>query len=125
MMMMVVIMMMIIIIITITIIKHAEFQQYGEQIENIVSTCSIMEKENYMNIHGGVCGQIHCNVRKKALAKLDDEHWCEYVTKPVETIHEYKVTLLWNQQVKTDRTRHNNKPDTMYRSVYEQFNFRN
>ena len=29
----------------------------------------------------------------------------------VETIHEDKFTILWNQQVRTDRTVANNKPD--------------
>jgi hypothetical protein len=39
-----------IIIIIIIIIKHAEFQQYEEKIENIVSECSITAKEKYMKI---------------------------------------------------------------------------
>jgi len=68
-----------------------------------------------MKIHDDVYAQIHFNVRKKVLAKLDDEHWHGQVPKPAETSHEYKVTLLCNQQVKTDRTQHNNKPETMYR----------
>ena len=71
----IIIMMMIIII----IIIHAEFEQYDEQTENIVSTCSIMEKENCMKIYDGVCSQIHFNVRKKVLAKPDDEHWYGHV----------------------------------------------
>ena len=41
--------------------------------------------------------------------KLDNEH--DHVPKPVETRHEGKVTILWNQQVRTDRTIRNNKPD--------------
>jgi hypothetical protein len=93
---------------------HADFQQYDEKIENILLTDSIMEKEKYMKIHDGVCAQIHSNVRKKVLAKPDDEKWHEHVPKPVGTSHEYKVNVLWNQQVKTDRTHHNNKPDIMY-----------
>jgi hypothetical protein len=74
-----------------------------------------MGKEKYTKINDGLCTQIHFNVRKKVLAKLDDEQWYEHIPKPVETSHEYKVPVLWNQQVKTDRTRHNNKPDIMYR----------
>jgi hypothetical protein len=38
-----------------------------------------MEKENCMKIYDGVCSQIHFNVRKKVLAKLDDEHWYGHV----------------------------------------------
>jgi hypothetical protein len=32
-----------------------------------------------------------------------------------EASHEGKVTILWNQQMRTDRTIPNNKPDTINR----------
>ena len=35
--------------------------------------------------------------------------------KSVETSHEGKVTILWNQQVRTDRTIPNDKPDIIIR----------
>ena len=35
--------------------------------------------------------------------------------KSVETSQGGKVTLLWNQQVQTDRTKPNNKPDIIIR----------
>jgi len=35
--------------------------------------------------------------------------------KPVETSHEGKVTILWNQQVRTDGTIPNNKPEIIIR----------
>jgi hypothetical protein len=41
--------------------------------------------------------------------KLDNTHWYGHVPKPVEKIHEGKVTIVWNQQVRTDRTFANNK----------------
>jgi hypothetical protein len=31
--------------------------------------------------------------------KLDKEHWYDHVPKSVETSHEGKVIILWNQQV--------------------------
>jgi len=31
--------------------------------------------------------------------KLEDEHWYDHVTKSVETSHEGKITVLWNQRV--------------------------
>jgi hypothetical protein len=73
-----------------------------------------MAEEKYMLIHDGLCSQIHFNVRKKLLEKVEDKQWYEHVPKLVETSHEYKVTVLWNQQVTTDRTRHDNEPDIMY-----------
>ena len=50
------------------------------------------------------CAQLHFNIYKKIRVKLDKQH-CQ----------EGKVTILWNQQVKTDRTIPNNKPDITIR----------
>jgi hypothetical protein len=45
--------------------------------------------------------------------KLDNKHWYDHVPKSVETSHEFKFTILWIQQVRTDRTI--NKQDTIIR----------
>jgi hypothetical protein len=46
---------------------------------------------------------------------LDKKHWYEHVPKSVATTQGGKVTILWNQQVQTDRTIPNNKPDIIIR----------
>jgi hypothetical protein len=51
------------------------------------------------------------NICKELRVKLDSELWYEHVPTPVETSQVRKVTILWNQQVQTDRTIPNNKPD--------------
>ena len=43
------------------------------------------------------------------------KHLYEHVPKSVETSQVGKVTVLWNQQVQTDRTVPNNKPDIIIR----------
>ena len=43
--------------------------------------------------------------------QLDKKHWYEHVPKPVVTPQGGKMTILWNQQVQTDRTLPTNKPD--------------
>ena len=43
------------------------------------------------------------------------KHGYEHVPKSVETSQGGKVTILWNQQVKIDRTIPNNKPDIIIR----------
>jgi hypothetical protein len=43
------------------------------------------------------------------------KHWYEHVPKSVETGQGGSVTILWNQQVQTDRTIPNNKPDIIIR----------
>jgi hypothetical protein len=47
--------------------------------------------------------------------KLHSEFWHEHVPKSVETSKVGKVIILWNQQVQTDRTIPNNKPDIIIR----------
>jgi len=46
---------------------------------------------------------------------IGQKHWYEHVPKSGETSQGGKVTILWNQQVQTDRTIPNNKPDIIIR----------
>ena len=46
---------------------------------------------------------------------MDKEPWYEHVPKSVEKSRGGKVTILWNQQVQTDRTIPNNKPGIIIR----------
>ena len=45
----------------------------------------------------------------------NNKYWYEHVPKSVETSQGSKVTILWNQQVQTDRTIPNNKPEIIIR----------
>jgi hypothetical protein len=47
--------------------------------------------------------------------KLDNKHLYDRAPKSAETSHEVKVTILWDQQVRTNRTIPNNKPDVIIR----------
>jgi hypothetical protein len=47
--------------------------------------------------------------------QVHKKHGYEHVPKSVKTSRGGKVTILWNQQVQTDRTIPNNKPDTVIR----------
>jgi len=49
------------------------------------------------------------------MGKIAQKHWYDHVPKSVETNGEGKVTTLWNQHVRTDRTIRNNKPDIIIR----------
>jgi hypothetical protein len=80
----------------------------------LISGCPILAKEQYIKRHDRVCAQLHFNICKETGVKLDTKHWYEYVPKLVETSQRGKVTILWNQQVQTDRTIPNNKPENMY-----------
>ena len=110
-------MMMIIIIIIIIIILNAETyskcrlcQQFDETIDNITSACPILAKEQYIKRHDSVYAQLHFNIRKETWVQMDKKHCYEHVPKSVETSQGGKITILWKQQVQTDRTIPNNKP---------------
>jgi len=62
-----------------------------------------------------MCAQLHFNICKETGVQWDKKHWYEHVPKSVETSQGRKVTILWNQQVQTDRTIPNNKPDIIIR----------
>ena len=59
-----------------------------------------------------MCAQLHFNICKETGVQIDkNKHRYENVPKSIETSQGGKVTLLWNQQLQTNRTIHNNKPD--------------
>jgi len=87
-------------------------QEFDETIGHIISACPILAKEQYIKRHVRVCAQLHC---KETGVQLDKKHWYEHVPKSVETSQGGKVTILWNQEVQTDRTNPNNKPDIIIR----------
>ena len=68
-------------------------------------------KKQYIKRHDRVCAQLHFNICKETGVQLDRKHWYEHVPKSVETGQGGNVTILWKQQVQTDRTVPNNKPD--------------
>jgi hypothetical protein len=90
-------------------------QQFDETIDHIISACPILAKEQYIKRHDRESAQLHFNICKETGVQLDKKHWYEHVPKLVETRQGGKVTILWNQQVQTDRTIPNNRPDFVIR----------
>jgi len=75
----------------------------------------ILVKEQHIKRHDRVCTQLHISICKETGVQLDKKHWYEHVPKSGKTSQGGKVTILWNQQVQTDRTIPNNKPDIIIR----------
>ena len=86
-------------------------QQFDETIDHLISACVILTKEQYIKRHDRVSAQLHFNLCKETGVQLDKKHWYEHVPTSVETSQGGNVTILWNQQIQTDRTIPNNKPD--------------
>jgi hypothetical protein len=85
-------------------------EQFDETEEHIISEGPLLAKEQYIKRYDSVCAQPHFNVCKEIWIKLNNEHLYDHAPKSDKTSHEGKVTMLWNQQVQTDRTIPNNKP---------------
>jgi lysyl-tRNA synthetase class II len=64
----------------------------------LISACPILAKEQYIKRHGRVCAELHFNICKEIGVKLDNKHRYDHEPKSVETSHEVKVTISWNQQ---------------------------
>jgi hypothetical protein len=79
-----------------------------------ISMSNIAE-EQYIKRNDKGCAELHFNIRKEIEAKLDNKHWYDHVPKSVETSHAVKVTVLWNQQVRTNRIIPYNTPDIVNR----------
>ena len=62
-----------------------------------------------------MCTQLRFNILKERGVKLDKKHWYKQVPKSIEISQEGKVTISWNQEVHSDRTIPNNKPDIIIR----------
>ena len=88
-------------------------QQFIETIDNIISACPILAKEQYIKRHDRVCAQLHFNICKETGVQLEKNTDMNMYRKSVETS---KGGILWNQQVQTDRTIPNNKPDIIIRN---------
>ena len=62
-----------------------------------------------------MCARPHFNICKYEGAKLYNKHRYDHITKSVESSHDSKVSILWNQQVRTDRIIPKNKQDITIR----------
>jgi hypothetical protein len=54
---------------------------------------------------------LNFNMYKKIGVKVENEHCYDHIQISVEKCQVGKVTLSWNQQVRTERTIPSNKPD--------------
>jgi hypothetical protein len=90
-------------------------QQFNETVDHIISAYPLLAKEQYINRIDSMCAKLNINICKEIGVKLDKKHWYEHVPELVHTSQEGKVTILWNQQVQTDRIIPNNKPDIITR----------
>ena len=77
--------------------KCRHSKQFAETVEHIISACPVLAKEQYIKRHDRMCAQLHFNKFKEIGVKLYNKHRYDHVPKSVQTSHECKVAILWNQ----------------------------
>jgi hypothetical protein len=88
-------------------------------VEHITSVCPVFAREQFIKRHDRVFAQLYCKICKEIGVILNNGHWHVHVLKSVETSHEGKSAILWKQQVQTNRTIPNNKPDIIHDNKQE------
>ena len=85
--------------------------------QHVISACPVLTKEQYVQRHDRLCAELHFNIQicTEIGVKLDNKQQYDHALKSVETSYDGNVSVLWNQQLLTDRTIPNNKPDIVIR----------
>jgi hypothetical protein len=91
-------------------------KQYEETIEHLTSGCPILAKNEYLMRHDRVGAHLHYSICK-ALGIKTTEKWYTHMPKPV-CEHE-DVTVLWIQEVHTDREVLTNRPNVIIKNRKE------
>ena len=66
--------------------------------EYIILARPVLANEHYIKGRDRMCAQLHFNECQEIRLKLENKLWYGHLPKSVETIHEIRVTLLWNRQ---------------------------
>ncbi len=80
-----------------------------ETVEHIVSGCTVLAADQYLNRHNKVAAQLHLDICKHYGIKVEAEHW--YQHEPDRVVENDQATVLWDSQINTDRHVACNKPD--------------
>jgi hypothetical protein len=88
-------------------------KQYEETIDQLISGCLTLAKNEYVIRHDKVCTLLHYSICKK-LGIETAEDWYSHIPKPV-TEHE-DLTVLWNQWIQTDREVLANRSDIIIKN---------
>lgn len=88
-----------------------------EHINHIVSGCEILAKHEYLLRHNKVCTYLHYNVCQHYKFPNIPDKWYKHQPEPV--VQHEDITILYDQQIRTDRTIKANKPDLVIKNIKE------
>jgi hypothetical protein len=75
-------------------------KEHEETIDHLISGCPIWAKNEYIIRHDRVCTHLHYSIYKE-LGIETTENW--YTHNPESVCEHEDITVLWNQEVQTDR----------------------
>ena len=62
---------------------NVDCKQFDETVEQIISVCPILGKEQYIQRHDAVCAELHCNICEGVGGKLYNKQLYGHVQKLV------------------------------------------
>lgn len=91
-------------------------KEYEETIAHIVSGCPVLARKEYIARHDKIAASLHwaiCHYFNLPKSKNHYDH------QPPQVCDNGEVTVIWNEQVQTDRTILANKPDIIIKDLKE------
>jgi hypothetical protein len=89
------------------------YKEHEETINHLISGCPILAKNEYIIRQDRVCTPLHYSICKE-LGIETTENW--YTHKPEPVCEHGDITVLWNQEVQTDREVLGKKPDIIIKN---------
>lgn len=90
-----------------------------ETVNHIMDSCPILAQKEYLDRHNKVCNAIHFEICKFFGCDIKTDKWYEHIPQKVTINTEGSVTMLYDQQIITDREVGANKPDLIIRTQKE------
>jgi hypothetical protein len=88
-------------------------KEYEETIDQLISGCPILAKNEYVIRHDKVCTHLHYSICK-TLGTETTENWYSHIPKSV--CQHQDIAVLWNRGIKTDREVLANRPDIIIKN---------
>lgn len=90
-----------------------------ETIDHIMTACPVLANTSYIERHDNVCKLLHYNICRSIGVPTDTDKWYQHEPKTVVCTDDNQYVMLWNQQIITDRTVRNNKPDIVLKDLHK------
>lgn len=91
-------------------------KQSDETVDHVMAACPVLAAGEYIIRHDRVCTLLHFKICEHLHIPLSTNKWYRHKPNTVSTNQDGSTTILWNQQITTDRKVAHNKPDIVVRT---------